>query len=207
MQETWSALTAWMADLEQLQQIAGVLEWDQQTYMPAGGGADRGQQKALLTAILHERMVDPRVDAWLTELEQQPAALDAVQRAAVRNLRRAWGQAARLPVALVRDLSAATSAGFHAWMAAREANDFAPFAAPLDRLVALTREKAALLAAGTAVAHPYDALLEAFDPGMTVAALEPMFARLSAALQPLVAQAAARPQPAPLDLTVPLPAL
>ena len=41
-------------------------------------------------------------------------------------------------------------------------------------------------------AHPYDALLELYEPGETVASLRALFARLRAGLKPLQAAAAAR---------------
>ena len=46
--------------------------------------------------------------------------------------------------------------------------------------------------------HPYDALLDAFEPGAESATVREVFARLSAGLVPLVAAIGERPQPDPL---------
>jgi carboxypeptidase Taq len=64
-------------------------------------------------------------------------------------------------------------------MQARENNDFKLFEAPLQRLIELHRQLAEKLDPG---AHPYDALLEEYDPGSKIESLKPMFARLGAGL-------------------------
>jgi carboxypeptidase Taq len=57
----------------------------------------------------------------------------------------------------------------------------------LEEIVQLNREKADALKTGSD-AHPYDALLDAFEPDMTVAQLDPLFEQLEAALTPLLQQ-------------------
>ena len=40
---------------------AAVLGWDQETYMPPGAAALRGEQMAALSALVHERRTSARV--------------------------------------------------------------------------------------------------------------------------------------------------
>jgi len=189
--QAWDQLTSRIHELDALGGAMALLEWDQQTYLPVGGGASRGRQSAVLGRIYHERFTDPAVGAWLDELRL--AELDAVQRAAVRNASRKYTRAVRLPARLVEDLAHARTAGFAAWMQAREANDFAPFEAPLQRLIDLSREQAA--AQGTPGEHPYDTLLGEYDPGSSLAELRPMFARLGAELNRFLDALAGRSHP------------
>ncbi len=193
--KAWEKLSERNVELDALASAGAVLEWDQQTYMPRGGAAARGQASAVLSRIAHERFVDPQVGEWLAELAE--ADLDAEKRAAVFNLQRRYRRATCLPTKLVEDLAAARNEGFSGWMKAREADDFAPFEAPLQRLLDLTRAQAAAYAAGSpdAVAHPYDALLEDYDPGSTVAEIRPLFERLGRELNVLLDALAARPHP------------
>lgn len=196
----WQQLRARIEEIESLQQAAGLLSWDQHTFMPPGGAAQRGRQQAVMSAILHERTTAPELRDLLDSVDP----VDDIQRAALRNIRRRVDRAVRLPAALVKETAEATSAALGAWSTAKQADDFAPFQPALERVVDLKRQAADHL--GPA-AHPYDNLLGIYDPGTTVAALRPMFTRLAAALQPLVEAATARPQPPTIDTTVPLDGL
>jgi len=202
--ERWEKLRARIEEIESIKQAAGVLQWDQHTFMPPGGAASRGRQLATLEALVHERITAPSLAAQLSALESAPDGLDTIQRAALKNIRREVDQATKLPAALVKALAVASAAAVGAWQQAKAADDFAPFQPHLEALVDLKRQAAGHL--GEA-AHPYDNLLNQYDPGATVAELQPMFDRLAAGLRPLVAEAAAQPQPEPITDTVPLEGL
>ncbi len=189
----WQNLTERVRELDSLAGAAAILEWDQQTYMPAKAAESRGEQTALLQKIYHERFAAPEFGAWLGELEG--GELDATQKAAVRLHRRRYDRAVKLPSALVSALSVARTEGFHAWVSAKEADDYSLFAPKLQRLLDLTREQAAAL--GEGAAHPYDALLEDYDPGSTVADLRPMFDRLGVEIGTFLTAVDGRAHPPP----------
>lgn len=191
MSTTWEKLKARTTELDALGGAMGVLEWDQQTYLPPGGGGSRGEQLAVLGRIHHDRFVAPEVGEWLEELAKLPD-LDDVQRASVFNHQRRWRRATCIPGDLVEAWSKARNDGYLAWMKAREADDFAPFEAPLQRLIDLTRAHVKLYGYQD---HPYDALLEDYDPGSRVADLRPMFARLAAELGTFLDAVEGRPHP------------
>ncbi|MFM7321062.1 MAG: carboxypeptidase M32, partial [Armatimonadota bacterium] len=46
-----------LADIQRLNQANAVLGWDQQCYMPHGGGAARAAQMAVLGRVAHEMFV------------------------------------------------------------------------------------------------------------------------------------------------------
>lgn len=201
-QGTWSAYRERLAELEALHGASAVLNWDQQTYMPAGGAGYRGEQLSALSAVFHERITSPDLGAMLNELI---TSKDTVQAAAARRVKRRYDRATKVPVSLVKAMSKARTEGFGAWMKAREAKDFTPFRGALEELVRLSRETASAMGGGD---HPYDALLEEFDPGSTVAELDPMFRRLEAELVRFVRATGEREGPGDLaGLHVPKPAL
>lgn len=200
----WSTLQAHLEETGLISQAAGILSWDQHTFMPAGGRANRGKQLAALSAIVHQRMTDPRLQDVLSSLEAQPDGLDHHQRIALRNTRRAVDKASCTPAALVKSLARATSSAVAAWNQAKAEDDFSIFEPALEDVVALKREAASCR--GSA-ATPYDHMLSDYDPGTTTAQLRPMFRRLSEALQPLVEEATAMAQPPPITDTVPLDGL
>jgi carboxypeptidase Taq len=182
-----------VGELQALDEVAQLLEWDQQTMMPAGGAAHRGKHLAAISGLHHSRIADPAVGDWLSALT---GTTDPVQTAAVRNLRRRHERAVRVPVDLVRRLAEASNAGFGTWLQAKASDDFSIFQPSLETLVELRREEVAHL--GEA-AHPYDHLLDLFDPGSTTAELQPMFARLSTALADFIREVSDHPGPAALD--------
>jgi carboxypeptidase Taq len=168
----WTSLKGRIAELEALEGVIQLLEWDQQTMMPSGGAPHRGNHLSTLSGLMHDKLADPSVGQWLHALEGES---DPIREAAVRNLGRGHGRAVKVPTRLVADIATASNVGFGAWMAAREANDFSLFQSALERLVELRREE--IDCQGPAE-NPYDHLLEQYDPGSTTAQLKPMFARL-----------------------------
>ncbi len=166
---------------------AALLSWDRETLMPPGGADGRAKQLGTLAALHHRELVREDAGEALAALAAADG-LDEQARAAVRLATRDRDRALRVPESLVRELSEACSRCVTAWVEAREADDFAAYAGPLARVVELKRQEAQAIGIGD---EPYDALLDAFEPGATTAELEPVFADLRARLTPLVGRAAA----------------
>lgn len=188
-----------MAEARALGGALTLLQWDMETYMPPRGAVARGEQLAALQGVLHERLVAPALGEALERADAEVGG-DPDRAAALRALRVDRERAVRVPAALVRELALAQAEGVEAWKAARAAGDFARFAPSLERLLELRRRQAeallpALARPDGAPAELYDALLEAYEPGMRVARLEPILARLVGWLAPLVAELEARPPP------------
>ncbi len=198
--ETWNELVRRYSEIETLDRASGVLHWDQQTYMPPGGAAGRARQIAALSAIRHERWIDPRFGELFEQLAG--ADLDPERAAGLRNLRRDWDRAVKLPVSFVERMARAKAQAFTAWAAAKEADDFASFVPALEEVFGVYRELAGLLR--TDEACDYDVLLDQFDPGSTSAELGSMFDRLAAELNGFLQAIEGRPAPAPLERRFPV---
>src|SRR6266851_5070141 len=177
----FDALLARMHELKDLSGLIGLATWDEQTYLPPKGEDARSHQLAAIQGLFHERLVDPALGELLERSKLGP--LEDDQRAMVRVLSRERDRSVRVPQSLVRALAEAQSRGDSAWRAARRARSFALFAPALKTLLALRRRQA------DAIGHSgerYDALLDGYEPGMTVARLTPVLARLKARLVPMV---------------------
>ncbi len=166
-----------------LQSCSSVLHWDQQTQMPKAGAAHRGEQLALLARLAHKEATDPKIRELLIEAEAEPHDADSFEAANLREFRHSFDRARKIPPRLVEELARATALANEAWAEARAAADFAKFRPHLETIVALKREEAA--AVGW-TAHPYDALLDEYEPGATTGELTALFAELSAGLVPLL---------------------
>ncbi len=183
---TWSELVGHLKEIETLDGVTATLGWDEQTYMPRKAAALRGSQMALLSRLSHERRTDPRIGRWLEELDTS----DPVQRACARNLGRVYRREQRVSAELVDKLARARSDGFQAWLEAKAASDWGRFLPALRTLRDLTLERARAIDSRR---HPYEVLLDEYDPGTTVESLRSMFARLRDGLVPLIEKIAAQP--------------
>ncbi|WP_320673211.1 carboxypeptidase M32 [Patulibacter defluvii] len=189
-------LRARLQELDDLQHAARVLGWDQQVVMPPGGTAARGRAGGTIERLAHERLVDPELGRMLDEAEAAGA-----DPGLIRAVRRDHEHARRIPGELVAEIAAAAADAQPVWQRARETSDFALFAPALERNLELRRRVAACF---PDAAHPYDPLLDQFEPGMTTAEVRDVFDRLQAGLRPLIAAIAGKPLPDPL--TGPFPA-
>jgi carboxypeptidase Taq len=188
----WDVFEQFERDVCQLGRVGGLLDWDEQVNMPPRGATARGEAKATLAGVLHERICDDRFGEAIAELRDD-AGLGDLGTARVREARRERDRAVRVPATLVRELALAESAGFEAWQVARAEADFSLFRKPLARLVSLRREEAD--AVGYEGGERYDALLDQYEPDMRVARLEPLLHGLRDELVPFVKEIAARPRP------------
>ncbi len=172
--------------LDHLQALA---YWDQAAMMPAGGAEARAGALAEVAALVHQARTAPGLARALAQAQDEP--LDDFQRANLREMAREWQAAAALPEHLVQRSQLATARCGQAWRQQRPANDWAGFLRNFRAVVATAREEAQLLSQRSGL-RPYDALMDRFEPGMTCARLDPLFADLRSWLPGLVQQVQAR---------------
>ncbi|MEW5774678.1 MAG: carboxypeptidase M32 [Thermodesulfobacteriota bacterium] len=180
-----------------------LLHWDQRTHIPEKGHDCRAEQVAALARLIHSRNTDPRLGDDLAAAAAGPAEPDSPRAANLREMRRAYDRAARIPEDLAAALALACARAESAWERARPANDWKGFLPHLEEVLALRRQEAE--AVGYA-AEPYDALLDAYEPYATAADMVPLFAALRPALVALLDRirgSARRPDPALLRRPIP----
>ncbi|BBL78552.1 carboxypeptidase M32 [Rubrobacter xylanophilus] len=171
-----------LAEISDLNAAAALMHWDQQTYMPEGGVGLRSEQLATVSRLAHERLVSPELGELLEQLDGtfDPSSEEA---ALVRVARRDHLQAAKLPSRLVAETARAASEAEPVWVSARADSDWEAFAPHLERLLELRREAAEHLGYEE---HPYDALLDLYEPGARKSRLEGLFEELKAGILPLL---------------------
>ena len=162
-------------EIADLSALGALAEWDQNTDMPEGAGEIRGNQMATLQGILHERWSAEGLGRLLAGLDSTAAQahLTDADKGLIREAKRGYDRATKLPRSLVEELARVQAASFESWRRARANNDFASFAPWLSRLIGLQREVADRLGF---VETRYDALLDQYEPGMTASKLDQLFA-------------------------------
>jgi carboxypeptidase Taq len=182
-------------DYNLLASCGALLGWDERTYMPHEGSAHRAEQMALVARLTHEMATAPRLGELLAEVEG--GALDEDAAVNVREIRRSYDRAVKLPPDLVEELARTTTRAQQVWQEARAANDFATFRPWLEKIVALKRREAAAIGYKES---PYDALLDEYEPGATAAEITQVFAALRDDLVPLMQAILTSGKKAPHDI-------
>jgi len=179
------AFRRWMAGINDLMNAMSVLNWDARVTMPPGGSETRARQLGTLAETVRERFASDTTRRLLEAAERDVAELpdDAYEVREVRQAREALETLERVPTELSAELVRLGSVAQPIWAEAKANKDFARFAPSLEKMVALTRELAQAIGYD---AHPYDALLKQYEPGMTAAILGELFAELRASLLPLL---------------------
>lgn len=148
-------------EIVRLKYIAYLLGWDMQVYMPPGASQGRGEQIALLEGIIHEKLVSDKTAEIIKKAEglSNPSLIDV---AMLREARREYDRAVRVPNELVKEIAKTTTIGHKTWEKARAKNDFKMFKPVLEKLVSLKQQESDKIDIGPT---RYDTMLDEFEPG------------------------------------------
>lgn len=188
--ELYALYTDRMQKIADIKYSAAVLQWDQETYLPPKGADFRARQLATLSEIAHQWFVDPSLGQLLQDLQSRDDLAQDQSRNVALSLED-YDKQKKFSPAFIRKLSEASSRSFHSWLQARSANSFALFRNDLQQLVELKKEEAELAGYDQ---HPYNALLDQFEKGATVALLDRVFSQVRAPLKDLLDRIAANAQ-------------
>ena len=175
-----------LSRITDLGHAAAILEWDQETYMPAGAAEGRARQIATLRSLAHDILISEETGTLL----EQAAPESAIDADLVRVTKKDYDKATRVPSSLIAELAEASGLSKGAWQEARENDEFSKFAPHLSKIVDLTIQHAEALGYEES---PYDALLDQYEEGMTAAEVTRVFSELKADLIPLVSRIAESP--------------
>jgi carboxypeptidase Taq len=165
---------------------AGLLGWDERTYMPRGGASSRAEQMAYMAGLAHQKSTDPKIGEILSELEKSPLMKDEFSDSAVniRETRHDYDKIVKIPQKLVEEISHTTTMAQGIWVQARAESNYPKFLPWLEKVIKLELELANCLGYKK---EAYDALLDNYEPGATYESIGKAFADLRKELVPLVA--------------------
>ena len=167
-----------MQKIADVKYASAVLQWDQETYLPPKGNDFRGQQIATLSEIAHQLFTDKKMG----ELLEQLSLCEDLTSSEKRNISLSnedYKRNVKLSTAFVRQMSETVNQSYHAWAKARKENSFALFEQPLHELIQLKKQEADMLGYEQ---HPYNALMNDYDKGLTVSKVDSLFVELKTPL-------------------------
>jgi carboxypeptidase Taq len=174
MGEKYRKLAAHLAKVHNLTITYRILSWDQQVNMPPAGDAARAAQMATVWRLRHELFASDTTARLLEEAarEIESAPFDSNEASLIRVARREFDAAVKLRAEFVTRFTQAKGMATAVWAKARANNDFKAFQPMLEQLIDLKIEEAEQVGYKE---HPYDALLEQLEPGMTTAEVKSIF--------------------------------
>ncbi|MBW6457556.1 MAG: carboxypeptidase M32 [FCB group bacterium] len=178
-----------LMDMYRLGSAAALLQWDQETYMPEGGGAFRADVLAYLNLSAHRLATGSELRDQLSRHidmesgEYVNITLNDTEKRMLSLLRKELKKKLVLPDDFVEEMSKHLSVSQQIWAGARKKNDFAAFSPYLEKTLEMKKREAEYYGYEE---KPYDALLDGFEPAMTTARIAALFGELKPRLVDLV---------------------
>ena len=179
-----------MAKIADVNYASSVLSWDQETYMPEKGAETRAQQLSTLAGISHELSTANELGEVLEKLSND-ASLDAKQKKNISESLKDYKDRKKYSTAFVQQMSKSISECFQSWQKAKKENNFSLYAPHLEKLVKLKREECELLGYEN---HPYNAMLNQYEPKAKTADIEILFKNVRHQLVDFVKKISEKPQ-------------
>jgi carboxypeptidase Taq len=193
MESQLAELKTLLGEVMDLEKIASLLEWDQQTYMPVGGAEDRSYHLGTVQSLVHKKFISDEIGKLLEDLKSYAGQLDPDSDDArlIQVTADKYNKKVKVPAEWVREFAQVTTLANRDWEQARAASSFERFCPALEKIVELKREYASFFAP---YEHVYDPLLDEFEPGMKTAEVEAIFRSLRPGQVELVRAIQERPQ-------------
>jgi carboxypeptidase Taq len=190
--ETLAAFRQYVKKMKNYEEAVGVLYWDLRTGAPKKGVESRSEVLGMLSAEMFKMSVSEEMGAYLAELSRPEVleTLSDIDRKSVAECQKEYERSKKIPPEKYQEYVVLTSQAEAVWEEAKNADDFASFKPYLEKIVAFNREFIELWGRKK---HPYDTLLDMYEPGMTVETLDRVFGELRSKLVPLVAAVDASP--------------
>jgi carboxypeptidase Taq len=167
-------LTTLIGEVADLRNAATLIAWDERVSMPPGGVAVHGQMAATIQRLAHEKFTSPDLGRALEDAARDVASLPPDSEAArlVRVTTRDYERATRVPGAFVEEQAHVASAAHQAWKDARAHSSYVLFQPHLEKVIRLQQQYAGFF---QPLAHPYDALLDPYEPGILTSEIQDIF--------------------------------
>ncbi len=177
-----------LSEIHTLRGIDALLGWDQQVYMPPKASEGRAAQIEYVSLLTHRRFTEPEFIESVDVLAENLDQLSDDDRVNVREVKRALDRQRKLPDDFVAEKARASAIGYDTWVKTRPSSDFEAVKPVLAQIVDIARRETDLVGY---TEHPYDALLDAFEPYSKLSAVKPLLTGLAERLRAIIPEIAA----------------
>lgn len=171
---------AYLQEIDAYHELISLAHWDLRTKIPKKGVESRSKAIGILSAKVHEMQTSDKMKQFIDELKNKTD--DEVIQKAVEECELDYERNHKIPQAEYKEYVTLQGQAEAAWQEAREKADFQLFQPYLEKLVEFNKRFANYWGYE---GHIYDALLDQYEPGMTVKTLDEVFPALRESLTQL----------------------
>ena len=186
-QKLLTRYTEILSKIQHYKEMAGLAHWDMATYAPKEGKAIRSEALGTLSTEAFKMSVSDELQSVLTELSKEDIfdkLPEKFQKSIQKDLKH-LEKFRKIPEDQYREYVILTSKAQNIWEKAKEEDDFQIFQPYLEKIVDFNQKIAELLGYEE---HPYNALLDRFEEGMTVEKLDATFEELKEGIQEILGE-------------------
>lgn len=182
--------------LSSIKYMQALLEWDGETIASKGGVNERSLVAGEASEIFFNSFINDEVKSLLDYLNEHKNELNEITKRKAELYTKEYEKIAKIPVEEYSEYAKLCSKSYAAWEVAKENNDFSSFAPYLEKIIKTLKK---FMGYRGNEGHPYNALLEDYEPGVTMEVLDEFFDKLKESIVPLVKNLQNKPK---TDLSV-----
>jgi carboxypeptidase Taq len=185
--------------LAHYKEILDLVGWDMQTKAPKKGKSYRSQAVGTLSSDMYHISLSEEMERCLTYLSTPDVfeQLDEATSKCVKERKTEFDKLKKIPADLYKEFVIHAANAQEIWEEARHTNNFALYQPALEKMVKYQKKFIEYFGYEK---HPYDALLNEYEPGLTVQTLDPLFADLRTKTIDLLVRIQASPHQPKTDL-------
>ncbi|MCY8933375.1 carboxypeptidase M32 [Bacillus atrophaeus] len=165
-----------------------LMHWDLRTGAPKNGAEDRAESIGQLSADIFNMKTSKRMKELLDALYEKFEELPEDTKKAAEWAKKDYEENSKIPEKEYKEYVVLSSKAETVWEDAKEQSDFSLFAPYLKQLIEYNKR---FITYWGYEGHPYNTLLDLFEPGVTVDVLDELFSELKKAIIPLVKKVSA----------------
>jgi carboxypeptidase Taq len=193
IQQTANEFKSYVRRMKQLHEAIQLIQWDMSVLIPQRGVGQRAEVVGMLSSDLFKMAVSEQMGEYLDILTEKEALelLDPITRASVLERKKEYDRDKSIPPEKFQEYVVLTQNAENAWADAKKNNDFDSFRPYLEKIVDILRD---FIEIWGYQENKYDTLIDKYEPGLTVAKLDAIFANLRVSTIDLLRRIREKPQ-------------
>lgn len=169
--------------MDHYREAISLMNWDLRTGAPRKGIEQRSETIGLLSTELFQLSTSKQMEEYINELEH--AELSEITKKTVLECKKEFERNKKIPEHEYQEFVILQAKSEAIWEEAKERADFQTFSPYLEKIVTITKR---FVDYWGYEGHPYNRLLDDYEPGMTIHTLDQVFGQLREQLVPIVQQ-------------------
>jgi carboxypeptidase Taq len=192
LEQTVQEFKSLIKKIKNYNEAVGLMYWDLRTGAPKKGIEQRSEVIGTLSTETFKMTVSDQMKSYLDELNNPDhfSQLDPITKGMVREAKKQYDLAVKIPPERYQEYVILTSKAESVWEEAKHKSDFQLFKPYLEQIVEFQKE---FIGYWGYTGNKYNALLDQYEPGITVEQLDQLFTGLREKIVPLVKEVVASP--------------